>query len=78
MIEIREIIGAQIAEIRKQKGLTQEELGARAGLSRVSIGKIERGISEPTITNLWQIALVLECKFILELIPLDVSKRSLF
>ncbi len=69
MIELREMIGAQIAEIRKQKGLTQEELGDRAGLSRVSIGKIERGISEPTISNLSQIAEVLDCQFILQLKP---------
>lgn len=71
MVEIREMIGQQVAEIRKQRGMTQEELGERAGLSRVSIGKIERGISEPTITNLSQISQVLDCKFILELIPIS-------
>ena len=71
MIEIREMIGNQIAEIRKQKGLTQAELGARAGLSRVSIGNIERGVSEPTITNLSQIAQVLDCHIDINLTPLE-------
>jgi len=34
-------IGEVISALRKQKGMTQEELGSRTGLSRVTIAKIE-------------------------------------
>lgn len=39
----RKTIGGMIAEIRKRKGLTQEELSKMAGLDRTNIAKIENG-----------------------------------
>lgn len=39
----RKKIGGMIAEIRKWKGLTQEELSKMAGLDRTNIAKIENG-----------------------------------
>ncbi|MBW2067696.1 MAG: helix-turn-helix transcriptional regulator [Deltaproteobacteria bacterium] len=37
-------IGPKIREIRKKKGITQQELADRAGLSRQSISNLERGL----------------------------------
>ncbi len=39
----RKKIGGMIAEIRKWKGLTQEELSSMSGLDRTNIAKIENG-----------------------------------
>ncbi len=36
-------IGKKIKELRKDKKMTQEQLAAQAGISRVTLGKIERG-----------------------------------
>ena len=36
-------IGQKIKEFRKDKGLTQEQLGKISGISRVTLGKFERG-----------------------------------
>ncbi|HIC45107.1 MAG TPA: XRE family transcriptional regulator [Sulfurimonas sp.] len=36
-------IGKKIKELRKEKGLTQEALAELAGISRVTLGKLERG-----------------------------------
>jgi len=36
-------IGAKIRELRKAKGVTQEELAKVADISRVTLGKLERG-----------------------------------
>jgi transcriptional regulator with XRE-family HTH domain len=36
-------IGAKIRELRKVKGVTQEELAKVADISRVTLGKLERG-----------------------------------
>ena len=35
-------VGAKIKALRKEKGLTQEQLAAIAGISRVTLGKLER------------------------------------
>jgi transcriptional regulator with XRE-family HTH domain len=36
-------IGTKIKELRKEKNITQEELAKRANISRVTLGKLERG-----------------------------------
>ncbi|MFS0559060.1 helix-turn-helix domain-containing protein [Brevibacillus sp. 179-C9.3 HS] len=43
MSNFLKLIGEQIRMIRKQKGMTQEELGERAQLQSSYIGGIERG-----------------------------------
>lgn len=36
-------IGTNLKKLRKEKGLSQEALSKKAGISRVTLGKIERG-----------------------------------
>lgn len=36
-------IGSKIKKLREEKKLTQEELAKSCGLSRVTLGKVERG-----------------------------------
>ena len=36
-------IGTKIRELRKNKGVTQQELAQVANISRVTLGKLERG-----------------------------------
>lgn len=36
-------IGPKIKTLRKEKAMTQEELSKLAGISRVTLGKLERG-----------------------------------
>ena len=52
-----EHIAANVARLRLDRQLTQEELARKAGLSRIALGKIERGIVVPrtrTLTALEQ------------------------
>lgn len=46
----------RIAELRKVKQLTQEQLSARAGISRSYLANIETGKKIPNLTRLEQIA----------------------
>ncbi len=41
-----EKIGEHIASLRKEKGLTQSDLGERLGVSFQAVSKWERGISQ--------------------------------
>lgn len=36
-------IGNEIKRLRVEKNLTQEELASKSGISRVTLGKVERG-----------------------------------
>lgn len=49
-------IAANVARLRLDRELTQEELANRAGLSRVALGKIERGVVVPRAGTLDSLA----------------------
>ena len=51
-----EDISKRIREFRKSIGLTQSQFAELVNLSEDSIGKIERGISVPTVDTLTKIA----------------------
>jgi len=60
-------IGKKLKELRKDKKMTQEHLAAQAGISRVTLGKIERGefgsVSVKTLdTLLFNLGLEIEFK----------------
>lgn len=45
-------VGAALAAIRTDVGLTQTELAARTGVDQGDISRIERGIANPTVVTL--------------------------
>jgi transcriptional regulator with XRE-family HTH domain len=55
-----EKICVRIIEIRKEKGIVQEDLVDRTGFNLKQIGNIERGISNTSISNIAAIARALE------------------
>lgn len=52
--------GERVREIRKEKGLSQEELAHKADLHRTYIGMIERAEKNITLLNIEKIASALE------------------
>ena len=52
----RDRIGIRIMLLRKQMGLTQEELAQRAGLQRTHVGRIEAGKYAVTLETIQAIA----------------------
>ena len=48
--------GSQIAELRKQLNISQEELAERCGVHRTYIGSIERGEKSPTLNTIEKFA----------------------
>jgi transcriptional regulator with XRE-family HTH domain len=48
--------GARLRQLREAAGLTQEQLGERAGMPYQSIAKYERGAVEPTWPNVVKLA----------------------
>ncbi|MCL5094342.1 MAG: helix-turn-helix domain-containing protein [Patescibacteria group bacterium] len=54
--------GNKLRQIRKEKGVSQEELGFRAGLHRTYIGSIERGEQSVSVDNVYKLAKALRVK----------------
>lgn len=49
-----------LAEVRKAKGVTQEQLSEMTGINRVSIAKYETGKAMPSVKNAGRLADALE------------------
>ena len=48
-MKLRQIVARNLRILRKQKGLSQEELAFRAGINRNYVGQIEREEKSPTV-----------------------------
>lgn len=59
-IELLEKFGEKVREERLKKGLSQEELAARASVHRTYIGMIERGEKNITLLNIKKVAKALD------------------
>ena len=55
-LTFRKKFGQGLQTLRKQKGISQEELAAKVGIDRVSIGYIEQGIRSPKLRTLFLIS----------------------
>jgi transcriptional regulator with XRE-family HTH domain len=56
--------GDRVKEIRRSKGLSQEQLSFKANLHRTYIGMIERAEKNITLINIDKIAKALEVKIV--------------
>ena len=57
---ILEKFGQKLQQVRKSKGVTQEELAVKVSMDRTYIGLIERGGRNPTVRTLYKIAKALK------------------
>jgi transcriptional regulator with XRE-family HTH domain len=51
-MDIKQLLGKRIQEIRKSKNITQEYMAEMVGIETVSLSNIERGKYYPTAENL--------------------------
>ena len=56
MSEITEALGAVVRDLRRSKGLSQEEFGAIAGMHRTYVGMVERGEKNITLPNIVKVS----------------------
>lgn len=55
-MDAQKLFGKRIKELRKQRGLTQEELSEMLGVFQKQIGNIETGTTFTTMVNLKKLA----------------------
>lgn len=56
LAEVVDAIGPKVRELRRQMGLSLQQLAARAEVSTAAIHKVERGDMVPTVTTLLKLA----------------------
>lgn len=59
-MDVRDEFGRILRELRTAKGLSQEEVAHRAGMSVPYLSEIERGRSSPSLAMLVDLALALD------------------
>lgn len=59
-MDLKEVMAINLRRLRHAKGMTQEELAERAGLSARYIGAIERADVSASVTVLGQVAVALD------------------
>lgn len=69
--------GESIKKIRKEKGLTQKQLGDKLGISQAAIGQFESNKANPKMETIRKIADALEVELweIVELDQMDIETR---
>ncbi|HYD65560.1 helix-turn-helix transcriptional regulator [Azospirillum sp.] len=58
-MDVRRVVAHNLRRLRKAAGLSQEELAHRAGLDRTYVSGVERGVRNPTVLVLQDLAGVL-------------------
>lgn len=55
-MDMRKLVGRNVRRIRIEKGLTQEQLAERAGVSQYYVSLLENGGRNPTVVSLWELS----------------------
>ena len=62
-MDMRHLIGRNVARIRRAKGLTQEQVEERSGFSQHYLSGLERGLRNPTVVTVYELAKALDVDF---------------
>ncbi|MFT0892768.1 helix-turn-helix domain-containing protein [Pseudochelatococcus sp. G4_1912] len=55
-MDMRKLVGENFARIRREKGLTQEQLEILSGFSQQYLSDLERGRRNPTVITLYELS----------------------
>lgn len=55
-MDMRKLVGRNFARLRREKGLTQEEVEVRSGFGQQYLSGLERGRRNPTVITLYELA----------------------
>ncbi|EGD59329.1 transcriptional regulator, XRE family [Novosphingobium nitrogenifigens DSM 19370] len=58
-MDMRKLVGRNFARLRRDRGLTQEQVAERSGFSQQYLSNLERGWRNPTVITLYELSLAL-------------------
>ncbi|RWD98343.1 helix-turn-helix transcriptional regulator [Mesorhizobium sp.] len=75
-MDMRALVGENFARLRREKGLTQEEVEARSGFSQQYLSDLERGKRNPTVITVYELAEALGVSYLDLLTPRQPDSRQ--
>ncbi|RVU04624.1 XRE family transcriptional regulator [Novosphingobium umbonatum] len=63
-MDMRKLVGRNFARLRRDKGLTQEQVEERSGFSQQYLSSLERGRRNPTVITLYELSLALGVSYV--------------
>jgi transcriptional regulator with XRE-family HTH domain len=75
-MDVRRRVGQNLKRFRKERGLSQEELAFECGLHRTYLSGVERGVRNPTVMVLEEIATALGIPAWQLLVETETAKRG--
>jgi transcriptional regulator with XRE-family HTH domain len=58
-MDMRVLVGQNVARARRRLGMTQEQLANKSGFSQQYLSDLERGRRNPTVVSLYELAMAL-------------------
>ena len=68
-MDMRKLVGRNFARLRRDRGLTQEQVEVRSGFSQQYLSSLERGRRNPTIVTLYELAQALDVSHVDLVLP---------
>lgn len=73
---LKESFGKVLVQLRKERGVSQQELADNCNIERAFISRLERAVSQPTITIIFKIADYFEMKPADLIEKLDILRKK--
>ncbi len=74
-MDVRKLVGRNFVRLRHEKGLTQEQVEERSGLSQQYISGLEHGHRNPSVVTLYHLATALGVSLVELVQPANKRKR---
>jgi transcriptional regulator with XRE-family HTH domain len=74
-MDVRKLIGRNVARIRREKGLTQEQVEALSGFSQQYLSGLENGFRNPSLVTIYELARALGVSHVDLVMPEKGKKR---
>ncbi len=63
-MDMRKLVGRNVRRLREKAGLTQEQFAERSGFSQQYLSGLERGLRNPTIVTIYELASALGVNYL--------------
>jgi transcriptional regulator with XRE-family HTH domain len=75
-MDMRKLVGRNLARLRREKRFTQERFAEVSGYTQQYVSDVERGLRNPTIVTIYNIATALGVSHVDLVTPDDIARRE--
>jgi transcriptional regulator with XRE-family HTH domain len=75
-MDMRKLVGRNLARLRREKKFTQERFSEVSGFTQQYVSDVERGLRNPTIVSIYNLATALGVSHVDLVMPDDEASRE--